>query len=328
MQPGGAMPTLDPAGPPEIIVEGCIRIPLPDPFVPGVTSVFVIGPMNSPWLVDAGADTAECEAALRGKLTTLGFTLESMPVILSHTHLDHAGGLLRVEPFHVTAHARAIDEMREPHPRSSRGPAALRRMGLTDAETRALAPGGEPVHGRPFAELRIDRALTGDAGELPAPVGWQWLLAEGHAPGHVMLFDRHTRTLLAGDQFLLKWKTPLIVSDPDFDSLGAYLESIRAARRLKPARICSSHMETMTNPGAWLEETEASIGRRLGRVADAVTAGARSAEQVLRTLYPKARGGQLRIVFLREILAMLRHLSSERGLVRTERAGIEEFENA
>jgi glyoxylase-like metal-dependent hydrolase (beta-lactamase superfamily II) len=322
------MPALDSAAPPEIIAEGCIRISLPDPFVPGVTSVFVIGSKGSPWLVDTGADTPECEAALRGKLAGLGFSLESLPVILSHAHLDHAGGLLRYEPSEITAHARALDEMREPHPRSSRGPMALRRMGLADAEARSLAPGGEPIHGRPFAHLRVDRVLTGETGELPDAEGWQWLLAEGHAPGHLMLFDPNSRTLLAADQFLHKWKTPLIVSDPEFDSLGAYLDSIRLARRLEPDRICSSHMETMPSPGAWLDETEASIGRRLGRVAEAVTGGSRSADQVLRSLYPKARGGQLRIVFLREILAMLRHLASEGELVRTERAGIEEFQRA
>ncbi len=322
------MPTLDSAGPPEIIAEGCVRIPLPDPFVPGVTSVFLLGPTSSPLLLDTGADTPECEAALRGKLSGLGFSLEALPVILSHAHLDHAGGLLRFEPSEITAHSRAIEEMREPHPRSSRGPNALRRMGLTDAETRSLAPGGEPIHGRPFADLRVDRALTGEAGRLPEPVGWQWVLAEGHAPGHLMLFDPRTRTLLAADQFLHKWKTPLIVSDPEFDSLGAYLDSIRSARRLDPVRICSSHMETMRNPGVWLDETESSIERRLGRVAEAVRGGARSADQVLRTLYPKARGGQLRIVFLREILAMLRHLSSAGEFVRTERAGVEEFEAA
>jgi len=322
------MPTLDPKGGPEHIADGCVRIPLPDPFVPGVTSVFVIGPSERPWLLDVGADTPECEAALRESLSTLGIVPEKMRVVLSHTHLDHAGGLLRFTPGELTAHEHAIAEMREARPRSSRGPDALRRMGVADETIRELAPGGEPVHGTPFADTHVTHSLSGSSGELPESDGWLWLLAEGHAPGHLMVFDPGTRTLLAGDQFLRIWKTPLIVSDPDFDSLGACRGSIQKSRELAPARICSSHMRTMENPVEWLEDAEASINRRLDRVSKAVNSGARTAEDVLVTLYPKTRQGPLRIVFLRELLAMLRHLVVQGAAQRTIEEGVERFSPA
>ena len=322
------MPTLDPNGGPERVADGCVRIPLPDPFVPGVTSVFVIGLTESPWLMDVGADTPECEAALREKLSTLGLTPETARVILSHTHLDHAGGLRRFAPRELMAHRHAVDEMREARPRSSRGPVALRRMGLGREAISELAAGGEPVHGTPFVDTPVQRSLEGDAGELPESGGWRWLLAEGHAPGHLMLFDPVTRTLLAADQFLWHWKTPLIVSDPEFDSLGAYLDSIQAARELEPARICSSHMKTMDDPARWLEETEASITNRLDRVASALDTGAATAEDVLTSLYPRTRRGPLRIVFLRELLAMLRHLVVLGSASRTVEDGVERFRPA
>ncbi len=322
------MPTLDPNGRAEQIADGCVRIPLPDPFVPGVTSVFVLGPDERPWLLDVGADTPECEAALREGLSTLALSPETARVILSHTHLDHAGGLLRFTPHQLTAHEHAITEMRETRPRSSRGPEALRRMGLGSGMIQELAPGGEPVHGTPFANTQVQHSLDGDAGELPESGGWRWLLAEGHAPGHLMLFDPETRTLLAGDQFLRIWKTPLIVSDPDFDSFGAYLDSVRLARDLDPARICSSHMKTMENPAKWLEDAEASVNRRLDRVAAAMDGGAATAEEVLVTLYPTARQGPLRIVFLRELLAMLRHLVVLGTAKRSIESGAERFSPA
>ena len=322
------MPTLDPNGGPERVADGCIRIPLPDPFVPGVTSVFVIGPTGSPWLMDTGADTAECEAALRDKLSTLGLTPETARVILSHTHLDHAGGLQRFAPRELTVHRHAVDEMRESRPRSSRGPVALRRMGLEREAICELAAGGEPVHGTPFIDTPIQRCLEGTAGELPESGGWRWLLAEGHAPGHLMLFDPVTRTLLAADQFLRKWKTPLIVSDPEFDSLGAYLDSVQAARRLEPARICSSHMKTMDDPARWLQDTEKSITNRLESVASTLNSGAATAEEVLTSLYPRTGHGPLRIVFLREILAMLRHLVVLGSARRTIEDGVERFHPA
>ena len=323
------MPPLDPEAGPEEIAPGCVRITLPDPFVPGVTAVFLIGDSSAPMLLDAGAGTDECEAALRAKLAGLGHGVADLPMILSHTHLDHAGGLLRAPPRELTAHARAVAEMRETEPRSSRGPTAFRLMGVDDETIADFAPHGEPVGDAPLAGVRVDRTLEGPAGEARGAPGWRWLLAEGHAPGHLMLFDTASRTLLAADQFLQNWKTPLIVSDPEFDSFGAYVESIEAALRLEPARICSSHTATTADAVGWLTETRASLERRLDRVADAArdpgTAGGASAEDVLSALYPAASRGPLRIVFLREIFAMLRHLACEGRLSRATEGGVERF---
>lgn len=319
------MPPLDPAAPPETVAPGCVRVALPDPFVPGVTAAFLVGPTNAPLLVDAGADTEECAAALRGRLAALGHAVEQLPLLLTHTHLDHAGGLLRFAPRSIAAHARAVAEMRETDPMSSRGPAALRRMGVADADVPGLAPHGEPVGGTPLIDVRVDDTLNGPAGSLDAAPGWRWLLAEGHAPGHLMLFDTSSRTLLGADQFLQKWKTPLIVSDPEFDSFGAYVESIDASLALEPARICSSHTETIDDAMGWLQETRASLMRRLARVADAVAHGADTAEACLVALYPTASRGQLRIVFLREHLAMLRHLAFTGELERQVERGVERF---
>lgn len=331
------MPPLDPEAGPEEIAPGCVRITLPDPFVPGVTAVFLIGDPSAPVLLDAGAGTDECEAALRDDLAGLGHAVADLPMILSHTHLDHAGGLLRATPRELSVHARAEAEMRDTEPRSSRGPIALRRMGVDETTIVEFAPGGEPVGDAPLAGVRVDRTLEGAAGEVPGASGWRWLLAEGHAPGHLMLFDTASRTLLAADQFLQKWKTPLIVSDPEFDSFGAYVESIEAARRLEPARICSSHTETIEDAAGWLVDMRASLERRLERVAGMVAersgsvgdadgdAAGLSAEEILAALYPAASRGPLRIVFLREILAMLRHLAFAGRLQRETTEGVERF---
>ena len=266
------MPPLDPDAAPERIAPGCLRIALPDPFVPGVTAVFLLA-NDTPVLVDAGAGTDECERALRERLGGLGHTMADLAMILTHSHLDHAGGLLRASPRELTVHARAAAEMRDREPRSSRGPAALRVMGLDEAAIVELAPGGEPVGDAPLADVKIDRELEGPAGELPGAPGWRWILAEGHAPGHLMLYDATSRTLIAADQFLQKWKTPLIVSDPEFDSFGAYLDSVEAALALDPRRICSSHTETIEDAGSWLADTRDSLRKRRDRVAEAVRGG-------------------------------------------------------
>jgi len=328
------MPPLDPDAAPERIARCCMRITLPDPFVPGVTATFLIGDQEAPVLIDAGAGTDECEQALREQLAKVGHAMADLPMILTHTHLDHAGGLLRAAPRELTAHARAAAEMRETEPRSSRGPASLRRMGMDEATIAELAPGGEPVGGEPLGDLRVDQELEGPAGEVPGATGWRWVLAEGHAPGHLMLFDTVSRTLLAADQFLQKWKTPLIVSDPEFDSFGAYVESVEAALALEPARICSSHTHTIEDAAGWLTEMRDSLRKRRNRVLETVRDAASgsgpglSAEETLSALYPGASRGPLRIVFLREILAMLRNQAFAGELQRETVDGVEHFRPA
>ena len=81
----------------------------------------------------------------------------------------------------------------------------------------------------------------------------------------------------------------------------------------------------MDDPVAWLDETMRAFEKRLERVKTAVEGGAGTAEEVLTRLYPNTAAGQLRIVFLREILAMLRHLVTSGSAIRSVENGIERF---
>lgn len=321
------MPRLDPTAEPERLFSGCWRLTLPDPFVPRVTSAFVLEGSADPWLFDAGADTAESESALRHKLTLAGFERDRVAgVLLSHTHLDHAGGLLRWRPQRVAAHERAVSEMRRRTPLSSRGPSALRRMGVPETEIRRLAPHGEPVGGQPFADLPVAEVLTGQGGAAPGTLEeWTWHLAEGHAPGHVMLFHGPSRSLLVGDQFLGRWKTPVTVSDPEEDSFGAYLLSLEKALALGPDVIYSSHTIGLRPAGPWLRERRDHFDAALTRLNEAVREGAKTAWEAVGSLYPAAPDGGLRVLFLREQLAMLRHLAFSGVLSRAEEVGVERF---
>lgn len=319
---------LDPGGAPERIAGCCWRIPLPDPFVPGVTSVFVLdsAPGHAPWLVDSGADTGESEAALRTGLETLSLTPEDASgVVLSHTHLDHAGGLLRWQPTELVAHHNAVGEMRNPQPASSRGRRALRSMGVPPALTDELAPEREPTGGTPFIRTRVTRELSGAAGELAGAGEWSWILAEGHAPGHLMLFHPGRRLLLVADQFLLRWKTPIRISDPEEDSFGLYLESLEQALRLAPDVVCSSHTPSIQPAVPFLEERRASLARQLERTLVTVKRGATTAWDVVMAGGGRRATGGLLILYLRERLAMLRHLAAAGRLTRETDDGVERF---
>ncbi len=330
----------DPAGPAERIGARCLRVPLPDPFPPGVTSVFLLAgddDATPPWLLDAGADAEGTGEAIAAKLAAAGRDLGACAgVILSHSHLDHAGGLRHWRPGIVAAHERCAAEMRNLRPRSSRGREALRSMGVPERDLESLAPGdsgagpgsldaGSPGTGAPLAGVRVDVELTGNRGEVPHGDGWEWILAEGHAPGHLMFFDPRDRLLLAGDQFLVRWKTPYRIADPDEDALGLYLASLAAALDLAPRTICSSHTEPVTPAAAWLEERRDAIRRQVERTRKAVGREPLSTWEVANALPAAPSSGGLRVLLLREQLAILRHLAAG-GEIRSWREdGVERF---
>jgi len=322
------MKRLDPAGPLERISPRCRRIPLPDPFVPGVTSVFVLDSEAGllPWLFDSGADMPESEAALRAGLESLSITPETASgVVLSHTHLDHAGGLLRWRPASLLAHQNAVEEMRNLQPASSRGRIALRSMGVPAELSDDLAPEDEPVGGAPFARTPVSHPVSGPDGPIPGSGGWTWILAEGHAPGHLMVYHPEDRVLLVADQFLHRWKTPIRISDREEDSFGLYLASLDRALQLEPHIVCSSHTGAIQPAIPFLAERRSVLDRQLARTLEAVENGSSSAWEVVATRGDRRPSGGLLILYLRERLAMLRHLAADGALVRQLQDGVERF---
>jgi len=288
--------------------------------------VFVLGADGEDrWLVDAGADTAESLVALRDGLSRVEGPLraEATTVVLSHSHLDHAGGLLRWRPARLVAHERCAREMANRTPVSSRGHEALRRMGVPEEELPALAGPSDSGTSAPLAEIPVDLVLAGTRGDLPGgPSGWSWVLAEGHAPGHLMLFESEDRLLLAGDQFLVRWKTPYRVADPEENAFGLYLASLDAAIGLEPAVVCSSHTAPVRPALPWLRDRRDALRRQAERTRDAASAGAVSAWEVT-----GSRPGPpaLRLLLLREQLAILRHLAATGELVRRQDGPVERF---
>ncbi len=316
---------LDPAAAPERLFDGCWRISLPDPFVPHVTSAYLLDGAAGAWLIDAGADSEESATALRTKLDEHGSGLDTLAgCVLSHSHLDHAGGLLHWHPRHLIAHERTAAEMSNLNPRSSRGPEALRRMGVPASLVEAMAPQGEPVQVR-LATIEVDTGLSGDSGTLDGLPGWTWHVAEGHAPGHLMFFHADSRSLLGGDQFLERWKTPYLISDSDADSFGAYLRSVEAAIALKPSAIYPSHTRAIRPAGKWLDDRRTTLLHQRDRTLEASQSGARSAYEAVRAQYPQDLKLALVVLLLREQLAILRHLATNGALRREEVEGVELF---
>lgn len=277
----------------EPVAEGCRRAVVPSPWPPRSVAVFLIESGGS-WLVDAGAATVESVESLRGALDeALGPGGTPDGVILTHSHLDHAGGLEALDPGIVLAHEDATT--------------------LYEADERTPT-------GLPFI------TLEGTSGSLDEVPGWEWVLGEGHAPGHLLLWQPGSRTLLAGDQFLLGLKTPLRVADPEEDSFGSYLDSLDRAAALEPAVMLTSHTAPISEPAAWFDRERRRLTRQLERARAAVRSGSCTADEVTERTYGSIPGPGARQLLLREKLAALRHLALRGEIRRHMVGGQESFE--
>jgi glyoxylase-like metal-dependent hydrolase (beta-lactamase superfamily II) len=127
----------------------------------------------------------------------------------------------------------------------------------------------------PLADLAggVPVRLPGD-GERVGPL--TALATPGHAPDHVCLL--HGGTCFAGD---LVMGTGSVFIMPGEGSLAAYLDSLRALRRLDLDVICPGHGPYVWDPAAKLDEYVAHRLQRETLLLEALEAGARTEDAML-----------------------------------------------
>lgn len=89
-------------------------------------------------------------------------------------------------------------------------------------------------------------------GSVPGLKDWRWLHTPGHTPGHISLFRRTDRMLIAGDAFVMVKQDSMLkvllqtkqLSGPPVyltNDWEAAWESVRMLSRLKPSCAVSGH---------------------------------------------------------------------------------------
>jgi glyoxylase-like metal-dependent hydrolase (beta-lactamase superfamily II) len=215
-----------------------------------LTAGFLIdGPM--PALVETGSQSSV--PAVHAALDALGLgPLDLRWIIVTHIHLDHAGGvgeLARDFPnATVVVHERGARHLIDP----SR---------LVDSASRVYGPLLDSLYGRmtPVPEDRLIAAADGfrvDVGN-----GRSLLLVDspGHAKHHHAVLDEHTGTLLVGDAVgvllpdlgVLRPATP----PPDFD-LEQAVHSLKRFAELRPEHMVLTHYGPVADAQATLAEAE------------------------------------------------------------------------
>ncbi|GAA3160707.1 MBL fold metallo-hydrolase [Planomonospora alba] len=216
---------------------------------PGITAGYLILG-DRPCLVETGTSTSA--PVVRDALNTLGVGPRDLAtVVVTHIHLDHAGGVGDIAEFfpeaEIVVHEKGARHLADP----SRLMASARMVWGDKLDTL-------------FGELSATEAsrirALGDTGSVDLGGGrtLRSHYSPGHAKHHVGLIDSHTGDLYVGDAagvYLpqtgdLRPATP----PPDFD-LRTALDSIALFEALGPQRLLFSHYGPVTDVAGTLERS-------------------------------------------------------------------------
>ena len=262
------------------VVPGVARIDL------GVVNAYCVSEPGGRWfLVDTGFP-GQAEK-VRLALGDLGLRSRPQHILLTHAHLDHAGGARSLaQAWGVPVYVHPLD--------------------IIYARGRDY-PRPDPTVGGALAVVtRFNRgpsaAYVGEAatplpegGVVPEFLAWRWLHTPGHTPGHVSLWREGDRTLIAGDAcittdsdsftaHLVRTSRVCRPGAPTTYDWGAARQSVEALASLLPRRLACGHGKPIAGPDA------AQGLERLARTFQAPERGRYVAEPVR-----FARSGPVRI---------------------------------
>jgi glyoxylase-like metal-dependent hydrolase (beta-lactamase superfamily II) len=169
--------------------------------------------------------------AIRREIENAGVDFESVRrIILTHQDIDHIGGLpeivrVRGGEIEVLAHGedKPYIEGDKPLIKMNRERMAQMMESLPESQRQQL----EGILSAPPSG-KVDRTLH-DGEELPLHDGIEVIHTPGHTPGHLSLFVRKARLLIAGDELRVEEGElvgPSEWATPDMESANASLRKL------------------------------------------------------------------------------------------------------
>ena len=231
----------------------CALIDLKHMGRPDSVASYLLETRNGPVIVDPGP--ASTIPALRAGLAEHGYEVaELAALLLTHIHLDHAGGsgtLARENPELLVY----VHQVGAPHVAD---PSKLLRSATQLYGDRMEQLWGEVA---PVPPERI-RALSG--GEMVALGDREFEVAytPGHASHHVSYFERGTGIAFVGDTAGLRgpphFSVLPVTPPPDFN-LEAWLGSLRTIAAWHPGRLALTHFGVSPDAQHHLEDLGAGL---------------------------------------------------------------------
>jgi glyoxylase-like metal-dependent hydrolase (beta-lactamase superfamily II) len=227
-----------------------------------VTAGYLVeGP--EPVLVETGSQSSV--PVLLASLARIGLGPEDLAgVVVTHIHLDHAGGVGDV----ARAFPRATVYV---HPKGARHLVDPTR--LVDSASRVYGPLLDTLYGRldPTPADRLHVLADGEEIRVGPSRVLVAVDSPGHAKHHVALHDSVTGILFAGDAVGVKLPDGGVLRPatppPDFD-LDQALHSLHRFGERRPSGIALAHYGLLPDPAELLAEAEGTL-RRWAETAEA-----------------------------------------------------------
>jgi glyoxylase-like metal-dependent hydrolase (beta-lactamase superfamily II) len=269
----------------------------------GITSAYLIR-SERPCLVETG--TARSAEAVRSGLAELGIGPDDLAtIVVTHIHLDHAGGAGTVAAMfpeaEVVVHERGARHLVDP----DRLMASARRVfgDVLDDVFGLLEP----------TEAQRVRAL-GEVGSVELGGGRRLdaFHAPGHAQHHIGLVDSATGDLYVGDAAGvyvpetadLRPSTP----PPDFD-LDLAISSLHRFRDVEPTRLLFSHFGPVTDVADTVQRAEDEIRLWVELVRE-TRASALDLDHAVQRVTEKTRTRYAAYFANAEVVAKFEHLNA------------------
>ncbi len=316
--------------------DGIHLIPAPLPFQsPPFVNTYAVEASGGLILIDCGADWEPGRAALRRGFEDLGLAESSVhTLVVSHLHPDHVGMAARLVRewgcrflMHERA-ARGVDRYNDTLGFVERTVRVARANGVPGTFLDAVANIGERPAYMPLIDKPDITVADGDEIDLGAGRKLTVIHTPGHEPAHVCLLDTRTGIVFSGDHVLPRI-SPVIMYDEDYDDvLADYLGSLHRLIAMGIGLTYPAH-GTIVERG---EERALQIllhhDRRLGDMAELVTAGSLTAWDVmLQSFRPNLDQVQTRLALM-ETISHLEHLRLRGRISITDHDGTRVYQRS
>ena len=265
-------------------------------------------------LVDTGLHEPGSLAQLELALAQVGLALEQAKlVVITHAHSDHWGQAAPIveragcELWMHPNHAEAARSARDPAATLARRLEIGRQSGVPAAALARYAEQARNIPSGVARALEPDRPLV-DGVEIETDLGtWTTYETPGHSPSHVCLHQPEHRLLISGDHVLGRISLYF-----DFgltpDPVGEFLGSLDRVDALDARLGLSGHGRPFVDVHGHIEGNRSLVAQRLQSVRQALSAGPRTAAELVPDVYEERLQARNAAWFLSQTLCYLRHL--------------------
>jgi glyoxylase-like metal-dependent hydrolase (beta-lactamase superfamily II) len=293
-----------------------LRLPLPWPGVPHCNA-WAIAAGDGVVLVDTGTHEPGSLGHLERALDQVGLKIEHVRlVVVTHAHADHCG---QAHPIADRAGCEVWAHPKHVHFSAYADDADAAHARRVEIARQSGVPREPPRSGRPLASgpLRPDHELLPGL-DVETDLGpWSVHETPGHAPSHVVLFQRERRLLLSGDHLLGRVSLYFDYGHTP-DPVGEFLASLDAVDALGARLALSGHGRPFADVAEHAEANRRLVRQRLDAVLDGLRDGPASAYDLAPGIYGDAFRPEMAGWLLTKLLCFLAHLEATGAVARVE----------